>query len=70
MILPRLFEGWKHGTCSNIEVVQICGRKKNGLTFVVSNKVMVEGKALFAVISNVKTTPHATRRSDFSGLFE
>ena len=39
-------------------------------TFVVSNKVMVEGKTLFAVISNVKTTPHATRRSDFSGLFE
>jgi hypothetical protein len=40
------------------------------LTFVVSNKVMVEGKTLFAVISNVKTTPHAIRRSDFSGLFE
>ena len=39
-------------------------------TVVVSNKVMFEGKALFAVISNVKTTPHTTRRSDFSGLFE
>ena len=34
-------------------------------TVVVSNKVMFEGKALFAVISNVKTTPHTTRRSDF-----
>ena len=33
-------------------------------TVVVSNKVMFEGKALFAVISNVKTTPY-TRRSDF-----
>ena len=37
------------------------------LTFVVSNKVMYEGKILFAVISDVKTTPHTTRRSDFSG---
>ena len=41
-------------------------QKKMVLTFVVlSDKVIVEEKTLFAVISNVKTTPHATRRSDF-----